>query len=135
MKLRCSIYFVSIFFFVFMAIITAYSVSNNYNNLTCVELTFAEEIDEKTHVIPLSSIYTDDKGRNFVFFVIEQDGAWGKEYVCKKNFLYNIKINKVSMQAIISGQPMFSNYPYVMSSSSKISDGERVRFIQKEQTS
>ncbi len=122
------IYCIAGLFLVFMAGITVYSVNAEYRQLTEVRLSFAQrdEKDKNAYSVPLSAVYTDTDGRNYLFLVLEQEGAWGKEYVCKKVFLAYAKFDE-SQNRVSVKEPALSKYPIAKESERILEDGERVR--------
>ncbi len=117
---------IAILFFAFMAGITVYSVNAEYHQLTKVRLSYAQK-DENAYSIPLSAMYTDTEGRNYLFLVLEQEGAWGKEYICKKVLLAYVNFDE-SQGRITVKEPLLSKYPIADKSERDLEDGERVRF-------
>lgn len=128
-------YCAGILFLAFMAGMTVYSINAEYHQLTGVKLSFAQQDgnDENVYSIPLSSVFTDADGGNCLFLVLEQEGAWGKEYVCKKVFLTYIKIDEAQNRAVVT-EPSLSKYPIACEAERPLENGERVRFVKGEVT-
>ena len=53
-------------FFAFMAGITAYAINSSYRQLTEVELSFAQRVENDRYAVPRSAVYTDQKGRSWL---------------------------------------------------------------------
>ena len=114
-------------FFAFMAGITAYAINSSYRQLTEVELSFAQRVENDRYAVPRSAVYTDQKGRSWLFLVLEQEGAWGKEYVCKKVYLPYAEPDQGQERVIVS-ERLLSQYPIAIAGEQVPEDGERVRF-------
>ncbi len=116
-------------FFAFMAGITVYAINSSYRQLTEVELSFAQRVENDRYAVPRSAVYTDQKGRSWLFLVLEQEGAWGKEYVCKKVYLPYAEPDQGQERVIVS-ERLLSQYPIAIAGEQVPEDGERVRFAE-----
>lgn len=114
-------------FFLFMATATAVSVRSSYRRLPQVRLSFAKQNEEGAFLVPLSSVSAGTDGTYCLFLVLEQEGAWGKEYVCKKVLLDYAETDPDQETAVVSGG-MLSRFPVVWESERALQDGEQVRF-------
>ena len=114
-------------FFAFMAGITVYAINSSYRQLTEVELSFAQRVENDRYAVPRSAVYTDQKGRSWLFLVLEQEGAWGKEYVCQKVYLPYAEPDQGQERVIVS-ERLLSQYPIAIAGERMPEDGERVRF-------
>ena len=124
LKLMCAL-FVS--FFCLMGLITIISVNYDKCQLTTVTLSYAKRIDDNFCSISLSSIHMNPNGEKYVFIVVEKDGSWGKEYLCKKILLTPIEIDFEIGTALVLNQPNL-NYPIVDTSERQLKNNEKVRF-------
>ena len=116
-------------FFAFMAGITVYAINSSYRQLTEVELSFAQRVENDRYAVPRSAVYTDQKGRSWLSLVLEQEGAWGKEYVCKKVYLPYAEPDQGQERVIVS-ERLLSQYPIAIAGEQVPEDGERVRFAE-----
>ena len=120
-----------VLFFAFMAGTTAYAVCRSYRQLTEVKLSFAQrvEVENDRYAVPRSAVYTDQKGRSWLFLVLEQEGTWGKEYICKKVYLPYAEPDQGQERVIVS-ERLLSQYPIAIAGEQVPEDGERVRFAE-----
>ena len=112
-------------FFALMAGITVYAVSRGYRQLTEVELSFAQRVEQDSYAVPRSALCTDEQGRSWVFLVLEQEGPWGKEYVCKQVYL---PFGELDQGQVIVSENLLSQYPIAIGGKAELTDGQRVRF-------
>lgn len=115
-------------FFVLMAGVTVFSVRRDYARLPQVELVLARPEGDNTYTVPLAAVREDEEGRTFLLFVLEEDGPWGKEYVCRRAFLKPLRLDPEGGTALVAGQDL-SRYPIAGASESPLAEGRRVRFV------
>lgn len=114
-------------FFVLMAGATVFSVRRDYARLPKVELVLAQEGENGTYTVPLAAVREDGEGRAFLLFVLEEDGPWGKEYVCRRAFLKPLRLDPDRGTALVAGQDL-CRYPIAGAGEEPLADGRRVRF-------
>lgn len=77
----------------------------------------------QSNLVPCSVLHEDQLGK-YIYVVVRQQGAWGKEYLVKKERV-NV-LHADSENAHLSGYT--SLYPIIIDSDSDIKEGMKVRF-------
>ena len=107
-------------FFVLMGAAT-YSCITNRNNLPLVSLALPETVEDGCYRVPNQTV--QEQGYRHLFVVEEEQGAWGKEYVCREILLPNVS-NEGQTTLIYAD---LGGLPVVVSSTDPLSDGTVVR--------
>lgn len=76
--------------FALMGVATIYSCITSRNDLPLVTLALPEAMEEGSYRVPNQAV--QQQGYRHLFVVEEQDGAWGKEYVCREILLPNMSV-------------------------------------------
>ncbi|CDA78714.1 hypothetical protein [Negativibacillus massiliensis] len=108
-------------FFVLMGATTIYSCITNRNHLPLVSLILLETVEDGCYRVPNQAV--QEQGYRHLFVVEEEQGAWGKEYVCREILLPNVS-NEGQTTLIYTD---FGGLPVVVSSTEPLSDGTVVR--------
>ena len=101
-------------FFILMAGATVFSVGRDYARLPKTELVLARPEGDNTYTVPLAAVR-------------EEEGPWGKEYVCRRAFLNLLRQDPEGGSALVAGQDL-CRYPIAGASEESLADGQRVRF-------
>lgn len=96
--------------------------AENFADGESVDVSIMKETILLSSIMPKSALHEDDKGA-YLFVVMKEQGAWGREYVVKR----------MDVAVWASTEQEFSvssnvEYPVVFASDSKLVDGQRVRF-------
>lgn len=83
----------------------------------------AEDFGEYDCVVQKSAVFTDPSGAKYILVVQQRDGAWGREYVCLRQFA-SVEAETETHAALICDAP---NYPVVTGSDKPLQDGSVVR--------
>lgn len=75
--------------------------------------------------VPAGAIYEDANGNTFILLVQERRGAWGKEYVCVKQY---VSVSESTNTNVVLNGIDALKYPVVTGSDKPVSDGSVVRF-------
>lgn len=108
-------------FFVLMGAVTVYSCITNRNHLPLVSLALPEAVEDGCYRVPNQAV--QEQGYRHLFVVEEQQGAWGKEYVCREILLPNVS-NEGQTTLIYAD---LGGFPVVVSSTEPLYDGTVVR--------
>lgn len=108
-------------FFVLMGAATVYSCITSRNHLPLVSLALPETIEDGCYRVPNQAV--QEQGYRHLFVVEEEQGAWGKEYVCREILLPNV--SKEGQSSLIYAD--LGELPVVVSSTEPLSDGTVVR--------
>lgn len=115
-------------FFIFMIIVTFFSINSSYKHATKVTLTYGQKVDKNIVSIPLSAIHEESDKKRYVFVVLETEGAWGKEYICKKEFVETMKIDQEKNILYVFDKKRLT-YPIMLDPTGcNIKDNDKVRF-------
>ena len=108
-------------FFVLMGVATVYSCITSHNRLPLVSLALPEMVEDGCYRVPNQAV--QEQGYRHLFVVEEQQGAWGKEYVCREILLPNVS-NEGQITLVYDD---LGGLPVVVSSTEPLSDGTVVR--------
>ena len=108
-------------FFVLMGAATVYSCITSRNDLPLVTLALPEAMEEGSYRVPNQAV--QQQGYRHLFVVEEQDGAWGKEYVCREILLPNMSVEGETTLVYAD----LGKLPVVVSSTEPLHDGAVVR--------
>ena len=108
-------------FFALMGVATIYSCITSRNDLPLVTLALPEAMEEGSYRVPNQAV--QQQGYRHLFVVEEQDGAWGKEYVCREILLPNMSV-EVETTLVYAD---LGELPVVVSSTELLYDGAVVR--------
>ena len=104
-----------------MGAATIYSCITNRNHLPLVSLAMPETVEDGCYRVPNQVV--QEQGYRHLFVVEEQQGAWGKEYVCREILLPNV--SEEGQSTLIYAD--LGGLPVVVSSTEPLSDGTVVR--------
>ena len=108
-------------FFALMGVATIYSCITSRNDLPLVTLALPEAVEEGSYRVPNQAV--QQQGYRHLFVVEEQDGAWGKEYVCREILLPNMSVEGETTLVYAD----LGKLPVVVSSTEPLHDGAVVR--------
>ena len=108
-------------FFALMGVATIYSCITSRNDLPLVTLALPEAVEEGSYRVPTQAV--QQQGYRHLFVVEEQDGAWGKEYVCREILLPNMSVQGETTLVYVD----LGELPVVVSSTELLYDGAVVR--------
>ena len=108
-------------FFALMGVATIYSCITSRNDLPLVTLALPEAMEEGSYRVPNQAV--QQQGYRHLFVVEEQDGAWGKEYVCREILLPNMSVEGETTLVYAD----LGKLPVVVSSTEPLHDGAVVR--------
>ena len=108
-------------FFALMGVATIYSCITSRNDLPLVTLALPEAMEEGSYRVPNQAV--QQQGYRHLFVVEEQDGAWGKEYVCREILLPNVSAQGETTLVYAD----LGELPVVVSSTEPLHDGAVVR--------
>lgn len=108
-------------FFVLMGAATVYSCITSRNRLPLVSLALPETVEDGCCRVPNQAV--QEQGYRHLFVVEEEQGAWGKEYVCREILLPNVS-NEGQTTLVYDD---LGGLPVVVSSTEPLSDGTVVR--------
>lgn len=96
--------------------------AENFADGESVDVSIMKETNLLSNIMPKSALHEDDKGA-YLFVVMKEQGAWGREYV----------VRRMDVTVWVSTEQEFSvnstiEYPVVFASDSNLADGQRVRF-------
>lgn len=105
---------------------TLYSRTVAQWNLPKVELAIAQKTESMVQ-LPRAAIYEDSAGKTYILLVKEQQGAWGKEYICVKQM---VVVSQTDGRFVfVQGVGEF-RYPVVTGSDQPVGEGSKVRFYE-----
>lgn len=107
--------------FVLMGAATVYSCITSRNRLPLVSLTLPETVEDGCCRVPNQAV--QEQGYRHLFVVEEEQGAWGKEYVCREILLPNVSEEGQTILIYVD----LGELPVVVSSTEPLSDGTVVR--------
>lgn len=116
----------SIFFISMLIVMTLFTLFLYNSSKPEVEIVVAQSIDN-LWIVPASSIHTGLDNRKYVMLVVQEEGAWGIEFVCYKSY---INIDSYTEADAIVHSLRELNYPIVAIANERIIDGDAVKIAQ-----
>ena len=104
-----------------MGAATVYSCITSRNRLPLVSLALTETVEDGCYRVPNQVV--QEQGDRHLFVVEEEQGAWGKEYVCREILLPNV--SEEGQSTLIYAD--LGGLPVVVSSTEPLYDGTVVR--------
>lgn len=110
--------------YLIVLLVATVNSSHIYQSKLPVVTICAPQNNDDGCIVPKEAIYTDPQQRNYIFTVIQRDGAWGKEYFCNAELVTVTSFDDESVQLRNIRQLKF---PVVQSGVDKLKNGEVVK--------
>lgn len=113
----------AVIFFLFMIAFTFISRVTAVKLLPEVECGYTGGVNGE--ILPKTALYTDERGNNYVYFLIEEDSILGKVTVVKR---LPVKVlSETDEEVLLEGTAEYSNFEFVLKNYEGLKEKDRVR--------